>query len=290
VEDLQRLEARAREVVTTISGFSSFGTVEQAEKKAWNLVDLKEAGIDFEALLQLDDSVAAARRGVLTAITLGGLVLILLLNPPALVVNLLGGSIIAGALLDNLVNSGAFQSLVAESIASSTNSEYDNRVVQHEAARFLVGYLIGVLPKAYSVSTSEALDKYESTQIKPGCAFCAAEFDLELKAGKVSSKTIDQFLCVNLAGIVQEYTMFGKVQSGAPNLVSVEDLLQAVGLNPRAQQEITRWAIYNVAQILKRHKDIHAELAMAMSKGTSTEECIALIERRLPLMEAAAAA
>ncbi len=44
-----------------------------------------------------------------------------------------------------------------------------------------------------------------------------------------------------------------------------------------------RWAVLNVAAILKRHPALHEKLADAMDRGESTASCIALIEQQLAL-------
>jgi hypothetical protein len=42
-----------------------------------------------------------------------------------------------------------------------------------------------------------------------------------------------------------------------------------------------RWAVLNVAALLRRHADVHDKLAAAMGSGVSVGACVALIEREL---------
>lgn len=48
----------------------------------------------------------------------------------------------------------------------------------------------------------------------------------------------------------------------------------------KADAEV-RWAVLNVAAILRRHEALHAKLADAMVRGESVAACIALIEEQL---------
>ena len=48
----------------------------------------------------------------------------------------------------------------------------------------------------------------------------------------------------------------------------------------KADAEV-RWAVLNVAQLLRRHQGLLDELAGAMTAGQPVGECIALLERRL---------
>jgi hypothetical protein len=42
-----------------------------------------------------------------------------------------------------------------------------------------------------------------------------------------------------------------------------------------------RWAVLNVAALLRRHADVHDKLAAAMDSGASVGACVALIEKEL---------
>jgi hypothetical protein len=56
-------------------------------------------------------------------------------------------------------------------------------------------------------------------------------------------------------------------------------------LAPVSRRLQIRWAVLNVAELLRRHADTHAALADAMQAGKSVGECISLIEDRLKGME-----
>ena len=48
--------------------------------------------------------------------------------------------------------------------------------VQHEAGHFLIAYLVGILPKGYTLTGLEALKKEGSLNIQAGTAFVDFEF------------------------------------------------------------------------------------------------------------------
>lgn len=280
--DVARAEEQAKEFALFAgNGFREFGNGDQTLKRTYTNQELTDAGVDAESLLKIEDTTYGVRRGILSAIFFGGLALIVLFQPPAALVNAFGFAIIAAVAVDLLLNKGSLQVLVLDSVARIVNPDYRNRVAQHEAARFLVGYMIGVLPKAYTLSASDALSQYESPSMKAGCVFCSAKATLELESGKVSGKTLDQFVCIKLAGVAQEYLMFGQAQTGASNIEQIEDLFSALGFDKRRSTDQTRWAALNVVGLLRNHEEVHRKLAEAMKRGASTASCISLIESSL---------
>lgn len=49
-------------------------------------------------------------------------------------------------------------------------------IVQHEAGHFLIAYLLGVLPKGYTLTSWEALIKEGSLNVQAGTTFVDFEF------------------------------------------------------------------------------------------------------------------
>jgi hypothetical protein len=61
------------------------------------------------------------------------------------------------------------------------SAEYRQRVCMHEAGHFLVAYLMGVLPKGYTLSAVDALRRYGALNIQAGTVFCDREFQSEVR-------------------------------------------------------------------------------------------------------------
>lgn len=49
-------------------------------------------------------------------------------------------------------------------------------------------------------------------------------------------------------------------------------------LSANEQQNLTRWAVWQAASIIRTHKAAHEALMQAMEQGKPVEECIQIIE------------
>lgn len=49
-------------------------------------------------------------------------------------------------------------------------------------------------------------------------------------------------------------------------------------LSDQQQQNITRWAVYSAASLLRTYKKEHAALIEAMSRGANVADCVRAIE------------
>eukprot|EP00878_Enallax_costatus_P026653 GHUV01028614.1.p1 GENE.GHUV01028614.1~~GHUV01028614.1.p1 ORF type:complete len:130 (+),score=25.23 GHUV01028614.1:163-552(+) len=58
-------------------------------------------------------------------------------------------------------------------------------------------------------------------------------------------------------------------------------LLAALQFTQKKADGQIRWAVLNVAALLRRHVSLHDRLAAAMDRGASVGECIQLIEQQL---------
>ncbi|XP_038879284.1 uncharacterized protein LOC120071224 isoform X2 [Benincasa hispida] len=125
------------------------------------------------------------------------------------------------------ISAEKLQSLVADGRHSSRCEEEEHFIcAQHEAGHFLVGYLMGVLPKEYEVPSIQALNQNRFAEGK--VSFVGFEFLGEIDSvkilgenadirnfhnraneGRISSKTLNQFSCVTLGGLVAELLVAG---------------------------------------------------------------------------------
>ncbi|XP_058101650.1 uncharacterized protein LOC131245900 isoform X5 [Magnolia sinica] len=180
-----------------------------------------------------------------------------------------------------VVFGGGVGSLVLDTIGHTISQKYHNRVIQHEAGHFLIAYLLGVLPKGYTLSSLEALKKEGSLNVQAGTAFVDFEFLEEVNTGKVSAKTLNRFSCIALAGVATEYLLFGYSEGGLADIDKLDGLLKGLGFTQKKADSQVRWAVLNTILILRRHEGARSKLAKAMSLGTSVGFCINTIEESI---------
>lgn len=82
---------------------------------------------------------------------------------------------------------GGLGSLVLDTIGHTFSQKYHNRVIQHEAGHFLIAYMVGILPRGYTLTSLEALQKDGSFNVQAGTAFVDFDFLEEVNTGKVSA-------------------------------------------------------------------------------------------------------
>lgn len=185
--------------------------------------------------------------------------------------------------LDQVAFRGGLESLVLDSAARVPllGGSYGRRVALHEAGHFLVAYLVGILPKAYTLSTWDAFQRFRTLAIQAGTTFCDAEFQREVSAGRLKASSLDRFCCVALAGVATEYLQYGAAEGGNNDVQQLDRLLMALGFSQKKASAQVRWALLNTVQLLRKYARVHERLADEMSRGASVGQCIALLEEEL---------
>jgi len=56
-------------------------------------------------------------------------------------------------------NNGGIEGLVVDTAGRYLNKTYAQRTALHEAGHFLIAYLVGLLPKVYTLSTLDAVQR-----------------------------------------------------------------------------------------------------------------------------------
>ncbi|XP_057961563.1 uncharacterized protein LOC131153338 isoform X8 [Malania oleifera] len=151
----------------------------------------------------------------------------------------------------------------------------------HEAGHFLIAYLLGVLPKSYTLSSLEALKKEGSLNVQAGTAFVDFEFLEEVNAGKVSAVMLNRFSCIALAGVATEYLLYGYSEGGLADIDKLDSLLKSLGFTQKKANSQVRWAVLNTFLILRRHEKARAKLAAAMMLAMSVGTCIDIVEETM---------
>ncbi|KAJ0258925.1 hypothetical protein HA466_0076410 [Hirschfeldia incana] len=175
-----------------------------------------------------------------------------------------------------------------KAITSSSPEEDWLAVVQHESGHFLVGYLLGVLPRRYEISNLEAMSSVTGRvefvgfeflkQVGAANQFMKDDVNLSVPQGYVSSKTLNNFSCVILGGMVTEHMLFGYSEGFYSDVVKLNRVLQWRGFTEMEKAAHIRWAASNTVSLLHSYNDARVSLAEAMAKAKPIGACIEAIE------------
>lgn len=147
--------------------------------------------------------------------------------------------------------------------------DYQERLAAHEAAHFLVSYLIGLPILGYSLD----IGKEHVNLIDERLAKL-------IYSGQLDSKELDRLAAVAMAGLAAEGLKYDKVIGQSADLFSLQRFINRSQpkISNEQQQNLTRWAVLYSASLLKNNKTIHEALMAAMSNNASVLECIKTIE------------
>ncbi|XP_021669591.2 uncharacterized protein LOC110656911 isoform X2 [Hevea brasiliensis] len=251
-------------------GLRCFGAARQVPQRLYSLDELKLNGIETASLLSpVDATIGSIERSLQIAAAFGGIAAwnAFRFSPQQLFYFSLG--LLFLWTLDAVSFNGGVGSLVLDTVGHTFSQKYHNRVIQHEAGHFLIAYLVGILPKVYTLSSLEALQKEGSLNVQAGTAFVDLEF-LE--------ETLNRFSCIALAGVATEYLLYGYAEGGLADIKKLDMLLKSLGFTQKKADSQVRWSVLNTILILRRHDGARAKLAEAMTMGRSVGSCIAIIE------------
>ncbi|KAI8468253.1 MAG: hypothetical protein J3K34DRAFT_427638 [Monoraphidium minutum] len=147
--------------------------------------------------------------------------------------------------------------------------DYRQRVLQHEAAHFLVGYLLGVPVTGYSIAMTREHVEFAETKLQA-----------RIITRDLSEAEVDQLAAVSVAGIAAEGMAYEEVMGQTADLTDLQRILlrQRPALTNAAQQSTTRWAVWAAAMMLRRYSAEYEALQAALAAGKSVPECIQAIE------------
>ncbi|KAF9605276.1 hypothetical protein IFM89_015892 [Coptis chinensis] len=263
-------------------GLRCFGAVRQLPQRLYTLDELKLNGIEASSILSPEDTtLGSIERNLQLAAVLGGVTAwnVFGFDQRQILYFSVGALFLWS--LDLIGFNGGASSLVLDTIGHTLSQKYHNRVTQHEAGHFLIAYLLGVLPKGYTLSSLEALRSQGSLNVQAGTAFVDFEFLEEVNTGKVSAKMLNNFSCIALAGVATEYLLFGCAEGGLSDIYQLDGLLKGLGFTQKKADSQVRWAVLNTILILRRHEGARSKLAEAMSLGKSVGSCIDTIEESI---------
>ncbi|CAN1761263.1 hypothetical protein LINPERHAP1_LOCUS7849 [Linum perenne] len=261
------------------NGLRCFGAARQVPQRLYTLDELKLNGIEAGSLLSpVDGTLGSIERYLQVAGVVGGVAAWNAFGFTSQQIFYLSLGLLFIWTLDAVSFNGGLGSLVLDTIGHNLSQKYHNRVIQHEAGHFLIAYLVGVLPKGYTLSSLEALQKEGSLNVQAGTAFVDFEFVEEVNSGKVSATTLNRFSCIALAGVATEYILYGYSEGGLADISKLDMLLKGLGFTQKKADSQVRWSVLNTILLLRCHGQARAKLADAMSMGKSVGSCIAVIE------------
>nr|GMD43698.1 stress regulated protein isoform 3 [Ipomoea batatas] len=233
-------------------GLRCFGAARQIPQRLYSLEELRLNGIETVSLLSpVDATLGSIERNLQIAALSGGVAAwnVLNLNPQQILYISLG--LLFLLTFDSVAFNGGFGALILDTIGHTLSEKYHNRVTQHEAGHFLIAYLLGILPRGYTLTSLEALKKEGSLNVQAGTAFVDFEFLEELpillivlgciltvsillvciarslglsstfsevNKGQVSATMLNRFSCIALAGVATEYLLFGCAEGGLTDI------------------------------------------------------------------------
>lgn len=149
--------------------------------------------------------------------------------------------------------------------------DYRERMLKHEAGHFLIAYLCGVPITAYSIDLGK-----EHTDL--------LEAKLQRRIvdpkKKLTPEEVDLLALVSMAGVAAEGMNFDDVVGQNADLMTLQRVLNKSQdkLPANTQQSITRWAVWESANLLKSEKPAYEKLMELMKKGAPVSDCIQAIE------------
>nr|CAD1826864.1 unnamed protein product [Ananas comosus var. bracteatus] len=147
---------------------------------------------------------------------------------------------------------------------SSFFPDYQERIARHEAAHFLVAYLIGLPILGYSLDIGKEHVNLVDERLQE-----------LIYSGQLDDKELDRLAVVSMAGLAAEGLKYDKVVGQSADLFTFRSKPQ---LSKEQQQSLTRWAVLFACSLLKNNAATHEALMSAMSKKASVLECIQAIE------------
>ncbi|XP_042493481.1 uncharacterized protein LOC122073049 isoform X3 [Macadamia integrifolia] len=152
---------------------------------------------------------------------------------------------------------------------SSVFPDYQERIASHEAAHFLVAYLLGLPILGYSLDIG-----------KEHVNLVDKKLEKLIYSGQLDAKELDRLAVVSMAGLAAEGLKYDKVVGQSADLFTLQRFINRSKpqISKEQQQNLTRWAVLFAGSLLKNNKGAHEALISAMSKKATVLECIEAIE------------
>ena len=207
------LEQRAVELVRSSAQLRGFGTGRLTPKRDYTLAEMRLNKVEPQAFLSpRDTTLEAVRTQAGAALAAGTLAFVAAAHPSSAQQLAAGVGALTLLTVDQVGNGGAAEALVLDSLGRATSAAYRRRVARHESGHFLVAWLCGILPRAYTLSAWDALRREGALNVQAGTQFADKAFQREVAGGTLSSASLDTYCCIALAGIASEVIAFGQAE------------------------------------------------------------------------------
>ncbi|URE30706.1 hypothetical protein MUK42_06681 [Musa troglodytarum] len=152
---------------------------------------------------------------------------------------------------------------------SSFFPDYQERIARHEAAHFLVAYLIGLPILGYSLDIGKEHVNLVDERLQK-----------LIYSGQLDDKELDRLAAVSMAGLAAEGLKYDKVIGQSADLFTLQRFINRSKpqISKEQQQNLTRWAVLFAGSLLKNNAVEHQALMAAMSRKAGVLECIEAIE------------
>lgn len=161
--------------------------------------------------------------------------------------------------------------LIADAIARikgqgpANRANQRERVCRHEAAHLCCGYWCGLPITEYNIEDQN-----------PSVAFGVTSAGTQ----PYSATEVAALAVIGLAGSVAEALKWEQASGAAQDLIQIENVFRRAkefyGAN--AQQDVTRWAAFTAALLLRQNSDTYERVVQALERQAPLEECIAILE------------
>lgn len=147
--------------------------------------------------------------------------------------------------------------------------DYKQRVLRHEAAHFLTAHLLGVPVAGYNLLLGK-----EHTDL------AEAALQRRLIEQQLDDKEVERLAVIAMAGATAEAMNYEDVMGQTADMMDLQRIMNrsAVKMGGPQQQNLTRWASYQAATLLRQYKKEYEALQEAMARGAPVEVCIQAIE------------
>lgn len=179
------------------------------------------------------------------------------------------------ATLDIFQFQGQGANLLVDWLAGTSASTRE-RILHHEAGHFLVAYLMEIPIQGYALNGWEAFK--QGLKAQGGVQFADQRLWEQLQQGQLSSRVLDRYCTVWMAGIAAETLVFQKAEGGREDREKITAIWTQLN-RPMTEAKVKeRWAILQAKTLIQNHETTYYRLVEAMKNKASVEECYQIIK------------